>query len=30
VSKSGLEFIKTEGLYYFDGKPAFQMGQGQK
>ena len=30
VNKSGLEFIKTEGLYYFDGKPAFQMGQGQK
>ena len=23
VNKSGLEFIKTEGLYYFDGKPAF-------
>jgi isocitrate dehydrogenase len=30
VNASGLEFIKTEGLYYFDGKPAFQMGQGQK
>ena len=30
VNQSGLEFIKTEGLYYFDGKPAFQMGQGQK
>ena len=30
VNKSGPEFIKTEGLYYFDGKPAFQMGQGQK
>ena len=30
MNKSGLEFIKTEGLYYFDGKPAFQMGQGQK
>jgi isocitrate dehydrogenase len=30
INKSGLEFIKTEGLYFFDGKPAFQMGQGQK
>jgi isocitrate dehydrogenase len=30
INKSGVEFIKTEGLYYFDGKPAFQMGQGQK
>lgn len=30
INKSGIEFIKTEGLYYFDGKPAFQMGQGQK
>jgi isocitrate dehydrogenase len=30
VTKSGLEFIKTEGLYYFDGEPAFQLGQGQK
>ncbi|MFP4353231.1 MAG: NADP-dependent isocitrate dehydrogenase [Puniceicoccaceae bacterium] len=30
VTKAGVEFIKTEGLYYFDGKPAFQMGQGQK
>jgi len=30
INQSGLEFIKTEGLYYFDGKPAFQMGQGQK
>ena len=30
VATSGMEFIKTEGLYYFDGKPAFQMGQGQK
>lgn len=30
VNQSGVEFIKTEGLYFFDGKPAFQMGQGQK
>ena len=30
INQSELEFIKTEGLYYFDGKPAFQMGQGQK
>jgi isocitrate dehydrogenase len=30
IGKAGLEFIKTEGLYYFDGKPAYQMGQGQK
>jgi len=30
INQSGVEFIKMEGLYYFDGKPAFQMGQGQK
>jgi isocitrate dehydrogenase len=30
ADKAGVEFIKTEGLYYFDGKPAYQMGQGQK
>jgi len=29
INRTGLEFIKTEGLYYFDGKPAFQLGQGQ-
>lgn len=26
---AGLDFIKTEGLYYFDGEPGFSMGQGQ-
>lgn len=26
---AGLDFIKTEGLYFFDGEPGFSMGQGQ-
>jgi len=29
VSKSGLEFVKMELLYNFDGKPGFSRGQGQ-
>lgn len=29
VNKAGFDFIKTEGLYFFDGKPGFSMGQGQ-
>lgn len=29
ATASGLEFIKTEGLYHFDGKPGFSLGQGQ-
>jgi isocitrate dehydrogenase len=28
-SDAGLDFIKTEHLYYFDGKPGFSLGQGQ-
>jgi isocitrate dehydrogenase len=27
--EAGLDFIKTEHLYYFDGKPGFSLGQGQ-
>ncbi len=29
VTKAGLEFVKLEGLYNFDGKPGFSRGQGQ-
>jgi isocitrate dehydrogenase len=25
----GLDFIKTEHLYYFDGQPGFSLGQGE-
>ncbi len=29
ATNAGLEFLKTEGLYHFDGKPGFSLGQGQ-
>ncbi len=29
IESAGLEAIKTEGLYTFDGKPGFSLGQGQ-
>ncbi|MDX2154333.1 MAG: NADP-dependent isocitrate dehydrogenase [Bryobacteraceae bacterium] len=29
VSEAGYDFIKTEGLYTFDGQPGFTLGQGQ-
>ncbi|MFM8215185.1 MAG: hypothetical protein ACKN82_11150, partial [Pirellula sp.] len=29
INKAGLEFVKHEGLYNFDGKPGFSRGQGQ-
>lgn len=29
VDQAGLEFIKTENLYTFDGQPGFSLGQGQ-
>ncbi len=29
ISKGGLEVIKTENLYKFDGQPGFSMGQGE-
>ena len=29
VSDAGFDFIKTEGLYDFDGKPGYTLGQGQ-
>ena len=29
IHKAGLEFVKFEGLYNFDGKPGFSRGQGQ-
>jgi isocitrate dehydrogenase len=29
ATAAGIEFIKTEGLYLFDGKPGFSLGQGQ-
>ncbi|MFM7100086.1 MAG: NADP-dependent isocitrate dehydrogenase [Verrucomicrobiota bacterium] len=29
ITAAGLEFVKLEGLYNFDGKPGFSRGQGQ-
>jgi isocitrate dehydrogenase len=29
ITAAGLEFVKMEGLYNFDGKPGFSRGQGQ-
>jgi isocitrate dehydrogenase len=29
LSEAELEFIKTEHLYTFDGKPGFSLGQGE-
>jgi isocitrate dehydrogenase len=29
ISDAGFDFIKTEGLYDFDGKPGYTLGQGQ-
>jgi isocitrate dehydrogenase len=29
LAKAGLDFIKTEHLYNFDGKPGYSLGQGQ-
>lgn len=29
ISGAGFDFIKTENLYYFDGKPGFSLGQGE-
>ncbi len=29
LSTAGIEFVKTENLYSFDGKPGYSMGQGQ-
>jgi isocitrate dehydrogenase len=29
VNNQGFDIIKTENLYWFDGKPAFSLGQGQ-
>jgi isocitrate dehydrogenase len=29
LTKAGIEFVKLEGLYNFDGKPGFSRGQGQ-
>lgn len=29
LSGAGVDFIKTEGLYTFDGEPGFSLGQGQ-
>lgn len=29
ISEGGFDFIKTEGLYIFDGVPGFSLGQGQ-
>jgi isocitrate dehydrogenase len=26
---AGVDFVKTEGLYTFDGVPGFSLGQGQ-
>ena len=29
IADSGMDFIKTEHLYHFDGKPGYSLGQGQ-
>ena len=29
LNEAGLEFIKSEGLYTFDGKPGYSLGQGE-
>lgn len=29
INAAGLDFIKTEGLYTFDGEPGYSLGQGQ-
>jgi isocitrate dehydrogenase len=29
LSAQQIDFIKTEGLYTFDGQPGFSLGQGQ-
>jgi isocitrate dehydrogenase len=29
LADAGLPFVKTEGLYTFDGEPGFTRGQGQ-
>jgi isocitrate dehydrogenase len=29
LGEAGLEFVKTEHLYTFDGVPGFSLGQGQ-
>ncbi len=29
IDDAGLEFVKTEGLYRFDGEPGYALGQGQ-
>jgi isocitrate dehydrogenase len=29
LSAMGIDFIKTEGLYTFNGEPGFSLGQGQ-
>ena len=29
LEKSGVDFVKTEQLYEFDGKPGYSLGQGQ-
>lgn len=28
-NEAGMDFIKTENLYYFDGKPGYSLGQGE-
>ena len=29
LTKEGVEFVKTEHLFTFDGKPGYTLGQGQ-
>jgi isocitrate dehydrogenase len=29
IAEAGLDFIKSENLYNFDGVPGFALGQGQ-
>jgi isocitrate dehydrogenase len=29
IAKAGFDIIKTENLYWFDGKPGYSLGQGE-
>ena len=29
LSRAGIDVVKTEGLYTFDGQPGYSLGQGQ-
>jgi isocitrate dehydrogenase len=29
LTRAGIDWVKTEGLYRFDGEPGYSLGQGQ-